>query len=93
MIDEQMGLKRGLQFFSRPSVIGAPASRACAPSLRRLPRTRMMDEVVIECRHQIKIGDALGGDQSKRFADIEAAQADEGAADERHGQSERTPMV
>ena len=45
-----------------------------------------MHEIVIKRRHQIKIGDALGGDQRQRMRDVEPAQANESAADERHGE-------
>ncbi len=44
-----------------------------------------MQEVVIERRHQIEVGDALGGDQLEGARDFEPRQTDESAADERHG--------
>ena len=46
----------------------------------------MMHEIVVERGHQIKIGDALRGDQLQGAFDIELRQADERAAEERHGQ-------
>ena len=45
-----------------------------------------MHQVVIERRHQIEIGDLLGFDQLQRPHHIEARQADERAADQRHGE-------
>ena len=45
----------------------------------------MMQQVVIERRHQIEVCQLLGRDQFERTCDVEASQADEGAADQRHG--------
>ena len=39
---------------------------------------------MIERRHQIEIGDPFGLDQRQSLVDVESAQADEGATDERH---------
>ena len=50
-----------------------------------------MHEVVIERRHQIKVGDLLGFDQLQRPRHVEAGQADEGAADQRHGEQRAHP--
>ena len=44
-----------------------------------------MQEVVIERRDQIEVGQLLGRDQFERARDVEAWQTDEGAADQRHG--------
>ena len=41
---------------------------------------------MVERRHEIEIGDPLGRDQLERARDVEARQADEGAADQRHGE-------
>ena len=50
-----------------------------------------MHEVVIERRHQIKIGDLFGFDQLQRPHHVEARQADERAADQRHGEQRAHP--
>ena len=92
MIDEQIGLERGLQLFQQ-AVGHRRAGEAEFLDRAHVARReqRMMNEVVIERRHQIEIGDALGGDQLERVGDVEAAQADESAADERHGKQRAHP--
>ncbi len=45
-----------------------------------------MNEIVIERRHQIKIGDALAVDQAESMFDVETAQANKSSADQRHGE-------
>jgi len=71
---------------SKPSVIGCAgeaelAHRTYVGGLESL----VMQEVVVERRHQIEVGQLLGRDQFERARDVEARQADEGTADQRHG--------
>ncbi len=87
MIDEELGLERRLQFPEqavghRRTGEAELAHRADVAFFEQ----RVMNEIVIQRRYQIKIADPLGGDQLERRCDLEAAQADEGAADERHGE-------
>ncbi len=46
----------------------------------------MIDQIVIERRHQIKVADPLGGDQVERAGNVELRQADERTADQRHSE-------
>jgi hypothetical protein len=85
VIDEQVGLERGLQRLEQ--AVGhrrtGEAELAHGADVRRL-EALVMKEIVIERRHQIEIADLLGGDQVERGADVKARQADERAADQRH---------
>ena len=46
----------------------------------------MVQQVMIERRDEVEIGDTLGRDQFERARNVETRQTDEGAADQRHGQ-------
>src|SRR5262249_23659755 len=46
----------------------------------------VVQQVMIERWDEVEVGDALGRDQFERARNVETRQADEGAADQRHGQ-------
>jgi hypothetical protein len=86
MIDEQIGTEGSLQFLEKT------VGHRCAGETELAHRAdiarfkqRMVNEIVIQGRHQIEIGHAFGGNQSQRFGGIEPAQANKCAPDERHG--------
>ena len=87
MVDEQIGLEGGGEFFQQ-SVGHRRAGEAelAHGSHIGLGEKLIVNEVVIERRHQIKVGDPLGRDEGERVPHLEARQADEGAADQRHGE-------
>ena len=87
MIDEQVGLEGGVERLEQPvGHRGAGEAELAHRAHVGRGETLVVDEVVIERRHQIEIGDLLGRDQLQRPGGVEARQADEGAADQRHRQ-------
>ena len=87
MVDEQVGAKRRVELLEqrvghRRAGEAELAHRADVGAGKQ----RMMHEIVVQRRHQIEIGDPLGGDQLQRARGIELRQADERAADQRHRQ-------
>ena len=87
MIDEQLGPERRLQFLKEPvrHWRAGKAELAHRTSIS-FCKGRVVHEIVIERRHQIQIGHALGRDQSQGFGRVEPAQANKSAADKRHCQ-------
>ena len=87
MIDEQVWLERLVQLLQQAIGHRGAGETELAHAGDVGPGKRLvMDEVVIERRHQIKIGDLFLLDQRQRLAAVIARQADERAADQRHRQ-------
>ena len=85
MIDEQIGFERVPQIPQQG--IGHRCARKAELAHRahiRCFERRVMQEVVVERGHQIKVGDLLGGDQFKGARSLEPRQTHKRAADERH---------
>ena len=92
MIDEQLRLERRRQLLEQ-AVGHRRAGKAELAHRREVGRREplMAHEVVVERRHQVEVADLLGGDQLERARGLEARQAHEGAADQRHGEQRAHP--
>ena len=92
VIDEQLRLERRRKLLQQP--VGHRRAGEADLAHRRdvgLPEALVMHQIVIERRHQIEIADPLLLDQFQRARHLEARQAHERAADERHRQAASAP--
>src|SRR5215471_13466670 len=87
VIDEQLRLEGGAEALEQAVRHRRPreAELAHRAHIRRR-EPLVVQQVMIERRHEVEVGDALGRDQFERARNVETRQADEGAADQRHGQ-------
>src|SRR5262252_8156480 len=87
VIDEQLRPEGGAQALEQAVRHGRAreAELAHRAHIRRR-EPLVVQQVMIERWNEVEVGDALGRDQFERARNLETRQADEGAADQRHGQ-------